>query len=383
MSCTKENGSPKGDGNTPELVSLDDLAGVLSSLPMEIEHLNEVYDAVSASVDNGYDSEYTMSQLFSSPGSGVGSDFLDDRTKAAPKNSYSRPLRELFAEYYSDATKASGSAISAEQYMQYISRSDIQIYWPFSEKWDGRSYPVITFDPLNSDESNIGWYMDENGQMQSMTVTEDVARIRPVWVINNNDDSRHTTIDILKKNNPQWGEGGTVVIGSKAVGASTRAEPVKSLVLKDITLKRPYDSWFRGASELFFKIGSLESFNVTKESDIYLYSPTITDFMVVVRRSEVGKTMELNTLLVSEWTPQLQNSAFMIIEDDGGTITSWNCNAVVKYNSKSYGFEISIPYRSRDDIVWRGQLSRKYIEATSNVTGNFGDVQLTFSIKEL
>ncbi len=383
MSCTKEDNPSDADTNTPELVSLDDLAGVLSSLPMEIEHLNEVYDAVSASVDNGYDSEYTMSQLFGSPGSGVGSDLLDDRTKAASGKTYRRPLRDLFAEYYSEATKASGGSVSAAQYMNYISQSDIQIYWPFAEKWDGRSYPVITFDPLNGDESNIGWYMDENGEMQSITVTEDVAKTRPVWVINNNDDSRHTTIDILKKNNPQWGEGGTIVIGPNQAPASTKAAPVKSLVLKDITLKRPYDSWFRGASELFFKIGSLESFDVSKESDIYLYSPTITDFMVVVRRSEVGKTLELNTLLVSEWTPQLQNCAFMIIEDDGGTITSWNCNAVVKYNSKSYGFEISIPYRSRDDIVWRGQLSRKYIEATDNVTGNFGDVQLTFSINEL
>lgn len=116
---------------------------------------------------------------------------------------------------------------------------------------------------------------------------------------------------------------------------------------------------------------------------MYLYNPSVTDFMVVVKRNQVGKPQELNTVLVSEWTNQLQSCAFMIIEDDGGTRTSWECSAVVKYESKSYGFEVKIPYNSRDDIVWRGSLGRKYIEATNDLSGWFGDVQIVFSIVDL
>ena len=54
------------------LVSLEDVAVMLASLPMESCHLQEVYDAVSASSSNGYDEEYTMRDLFHLPGKGVG-----------------------------------------------------------------------------------------------------------------------------------------------------------------------------------------------------------------------------------------------------------------------------------------------------------------------
>ena len=43
---------------------------------------------------------------------------------------------------------------------------------------------------------------------------------------------------------------------------------------------------------------------------------------------------------------------------------------------------MSIPINSKDDIVWRGQLSGKYINATSNLTGHFGDVDLVFEVVE-
>ena len=72
----------------------------------------------------------------------------------------------------------------------------------------------------------------------------------------------------------------------------------------------------------------------------------------------------------------------MITEDDGGTRTSWKCSAIVKIASKSYGFEINLPFNTRDDIVWRGQLSRRYLEANDNITGHFGDVDLTFELVE-
>ena len=60
--------------------------------------------------------------------------------------------------------------------------------------------------------------------------------------------------------------------------------------------------------------------------------------------------------------------------------SSWKCSATVKVQSKSYGFDLDIPYHDRDDIVWRGTLSRRYFEKNSGITGHFGDVELTFGI---
>ena len=76
-----------------------------------------------------------------------------------------------------------------------------------------------------------------------------------------------------------------------------------------------------------------------------LYNPSVTDFMVVVRRGQLKKDVEVNNILVSEFSDALDRLAFLIIEDDGGTTTSWKCSATVKYNSKSYGFDVEIPYK--------------------------------------
>ncbi len=105
--------------------------------------------------------------------------------------------------------------------------------------------------------------------------------------------------------------------------------------------------------------------------------------MLVVKRSQVGQTIPLNVMLVSQWTEQLDNIVFLLTEDDGGTRTEWKCSAVVKIKSKSYGFEMSLPFNSKDDLVWRGQLSSKYLEKYSDVTSRFGDVDVTFSFLQM
>jgi hypothetical protein len=115
---------------------------------------------------------------------------------------------------------------------------------------------------------------------------------------------------------------------------------------------------------------------------MYLYNPSVTDFMVVMKRGQIGKPLSMNVLLVSNWTDQMVNSAFMITEDDGGTRTEWECTALVRVESKSYGVEMKLPLNSRDDIVWRGQLASKWLEANNCKAGHFGDLDITFEVQE-
>ena len=103
--------------------------------------------------------------------------------------------------------------------------------------------------------------------------------------------------------------------------------------------------------------------------------------MIVVQRSQEGKTLPLNAMLISEWTEQLTHCAFMISEDDGGTWSEWTCTALVRIASKSYGIELSIPFKSWDDIVWRGRLAWDWLEIYRGRTAHFGDVDITFEIE--
>lgn len=372
VSCERSSSDELDDA---ALVSLPELASIFSRLPLEQEHLDEVHVAVTASSTNGYDEEYRMSDLFKAPGSGVGASELETRASSA---AWRNPLRSLLEDYIRSnyATKAD-TGFSAEEFISALTESDAQIYWPYSESWDGKSYPIITYDPGADVSSNEGYAMTMNG-VEKVMVTEEMAREGNVWVINSNDDSSYTSLEMLRRQDPDWGKGGTIIV--TPTKASESDNGVRTLILKDFEMKRNFDCWLAGASEFFVKTGSVEDFKASTEAELKLYSPYITDFMIVVKRSQVNQKIPFNAVLVSEWTDQLDKMAFMIVEDDGGTKTSWSTSATVKIQSKSYGFDISIPYNSRDDIVWRGQVSRKYFEAYSNVEGHFGDVYLTFEI---
>lgn len=113
-----------------------------------------------------------------------------------------------------------------------------------------------------------------------------------------------------------------------------------------------------------------------------LFTPSITDFLIVVKRNQVGVPVPFNAMVFSEWTDLVDSFAFMIIEDDGGTVKDWDCTAFVRVASKSYGVELKIPYHSYDDIVWRGTLGSKWFEAYSDTKCHFGDVDLTFELVE-
>ena len=352
--------------------SLQEVALMLSSLPLGREQMEEVHSAVMASSGNGYDEEYTMKDLFESPGCGVGDQAVGTRSG----QEFQQPLRDLIRQYLSDKNKTKAGeddSAAVEEYIRGMIDSDIQIYWPFSDSWDGKEQPVITFNPGTDAEANIGYMLDGS----KVEVSEAVARERPVWVVNVNDDSAYTSYEMLLKLNPGWGQGGDIYVGSKAAEEEI---DVKSLRLKDFKMNRNYDSWFCGASEFFVKCGLVENFKAKDENELRNYVPTITDFMVVVRRRQLGQKIPFNVLLASEWTEQMEDIAFMISEDDGGTVTSWKVEGTLKVKSKTYGIEIELPIRSRDDIVWRGSLSRRYLQNNSGKVQHFGDVELTLEL---
>ena len=369
--CEKVIVSPAVEEESPSqpAVLLEDVARLLSVLPLGNEQLEEVYDAARASAGNGYDEEYRMQELFSEPGAGVGDKIS---TKA---DGYSRPLRELLREA-ALSTKADGFLEDPEAWLAALESSDIQIYWPFSEAWNGDSFPVVTFDPGGDVGSNEGYSLGTDGKVTKVLVTEEMAREQPVWVVNRNSDAEYKTLEMLRREDPSWGQGGGDLVVSKA---DTDSE-IKTLVLRTFKARRQFDSWFAGASEFWVKIGSIEDFTASTEAELRLYQPTITDFLMVVRRAEVGMDLTFNAVLVSEWTPQLSSAALMIVEDDGGTQTSWKCSATVKYNSKSYGFDLDLPLRTRDDIVWRGNLTRSYIEKYNGQQIGLGDVELVLEL---
>lgn len=364
--CSRMEVYSHGPVSEPRFVTLQEVAQLLSSIPLEEGHLKEVHDAASASASNGYDEEYRMCELFAAPGTGVGA---SAPTKA---ETYAHPLRDALREAMLP-TKADGR--DARAWLDSLALSDVQIYWPNSEEWDGHTPPVITFDPGDGAEQNEGYALLSDGSVKKLMVDEKMADERPVWVVNRNSDAPFKSLELRRREDPDWGNGGGEILVK-----SPSSSEIKTLVLRSFTAHRQFDTWFAGAAEFFVKMGALEDFTASTEAELRLYEPVITDFMIVVRRKWVGKEIPFNAILVSEWTPQLSSAAFMCIEDDGGSRTSWKCNATVKVKSQSYGVELELPLYSRDDIVWRGSLTRSFIERNSGSTVRLGDVDLVLEL---
>ena len=341
------------------------IALVLSQLPIGAEQIGEVHDAVDASSGNGYDEEYTMERLFRLPGSGVGD--AATRAAAAP---YERPLRDLFSEYFRAAAGTrDGSGRQVEDYVNALIDSGMQIYWPYSEDWDGKTTPLITYDPGYSAESNYAYEIriGEGGAqvVDSVVVDEALARTRPVWVVNHNDDSGFTPMDFYLRD----------------AAAPTRAGTShRRLILKDFTMLRNYDSWFGGASEFIITMGRAKNFKADDDLNTYHFDPSITTFTIVVKRKQVGLCLPLETMLMGDLGSD-ETFILLITEDDGGTRTTWKCEMTVKYNSKSYGIELGLPLNQRDDIVWRGPIHASYFQQEDIVHGRFGDVQISFELE--
>ena len=385
--CERPAPAPEDPAGPIPPLTLKGVAQLFSSLPLSSDHVREVRDAVISSSEGGYDEEYMMCDLFEAPGSGVGSGTGGTRSSA-----YAHPLRDLIRDCLSERVRTrsgeDGDA-AVEAFVEALAASGMQIYWPYSEKWDGKTMPVITFDPESAALANVGYEprVDADGTVtvREILVDEGLAQKRPVWVVNANDDSGYVSLEQLRRQDPEWGKGGRVIIGE----APTRAGGVRdggpgdfrTLILKDFTMKQHYDSWFRGASEFWVKCGSVQGFTASTEAELRLFSPTVTDFMISVKRTQLEETLPFDAVIISDWTEQLDSFAFMIVEDDGGTRTSWKVDAIVKVQSKAYGINLEIPYNERDDIVWRGSLSSRYFERYVGDVIHFGGVDVTFELR--
>lgn len=349
-------------------ITLEEVAQLLSTVPLGREQVAEVQEGSTSSAGNGYDEEYRMSDLFAAPGSGVGADLS---TKAS---SYTHPLRELLREAAEARFATKSASGDASAWLDSLAASDVQIYWPGAENWDGSQLPVITYDPGDGAERNEGYELLPDGSVKKLMVDEQMSQERPVWVVNRNSDADYKSLELRRREDPNWGNGGGDILVTKA------DVELQTLVLRSFKAHRQYDSWFSGGAEIMVRVGSVEHFKATTEAEMRQYVPSITDFMIVVRRSQVGEMLPFNAVLVSEWSQQLVSVAFCMTEDDGGTQTTWAASATVKYNSKSYGIDVQIPINSRDDIVWRGSLSHDYIQKYSGKSVRFGDVELVLEL---
>ncbi|MDR0749833.1 MAG: hypothetical protein LBF62_09715 [Tannerellaceae bacterium] len=145
----------------------------------------------------------------------------------------------------------------------FLCKGDVQIYWPYSENWDGKEIPVITYgryDGEDDDVSDVVAYRrtkDSFGKekIESLIVNEEYAKKHPVWVINRNNipysDLPDFNDNMFEKNGVWFYSEKANAVSSSEV--SLRASSSAS-VFKLVSVKctKQYDSWIAGGSEFRF-----------------------------------------------------------------------------------------------------------------------------------
>ena len=157
------------DGYEYDAVTPEAVADALVHLHPDKEICEEVHTAVRKAVSFGLDESYYFCEVLGKENRIT----KVNRNIQAKLNSLptGNSIKEILAKVVED-----------EKYMNHY-----QIYWPYSENWDGNTMPTITFqtEAAVEQEENVGYRIVKD-RIEEVNVDEEYAKQHPVWIINFN-----------------------------------------------------------------------------------------------------------------------------------------------------------------------------------------------------
>jgi len=370
MSCTNTD-EPKTSQiqseKTNQAVSDESkiIAELMTSISLDEDIVNEVFSAVSNGLENGVEESYYFADVLS-----------ESSAKSAPKsrNSVSKlgdEIRQILN------TSRSQTSIDTD----ILSYGDYQIYWPYSEDWDGKTKPVITFVPEDVSQLwNYGFKQTENG-IDTIIVNEEYMETHPVWIINKADIPYD---ELPNFNDGEISKNGISYITRKRIStiessdnqevtSSSRAagEPVYTVYLGQFMADKNYDDVWNGGSEFAIQMGAIENVVITSQEQLRSTNPKITYIRITRSRKDIKnkRWATANAVMSSDWQPNENNAGFCIYEEDQGGTKYWDMSLSIKIKGVDTGFTLKMPYGSGDDYIYRTVYSRNFMFSTNNAAG--------------
>ena len=159
------------DNNVSE--DSENIARLMASIPLNKGIMNEVFSATQNGLENGIEESYYFADMLS-----------ESSAKSASRVSSTSQESILGRELRSLLNKSrSGNQVDID----LLQNGDYQIYWPYSEDWDGKTQPIITFVPKDENQLwNYGYRQTDDG-IETIIVDEEFMESNPVWIINKAD----------------------------------------------------------------------------------------------------------------------------------------------------------------------------------------------------
>ena len=142
----------------------------------ELNEINIIHSSIQRSILFGLDENLRFNEILDNKASKIIGDDL--KRKLLNSNSITKLGINL-------------KSTNSQDLRSFLLENDLQIYWPYSEYWDGVTLPVITFIPEDiTAGSNMGFKAIFEGGVfigiDTIIVDEQFAIENPVWIINRN-----------------------------------------------------------------------------------------------------------------------------------------------------------------------------------------------------
>lgn len=369
-SCSKNSlgepdNAPEETPSQQEVIGdrpVEKAASVIAQMNMTQEVVSQIKEEIEASLNDGRDEVITLNELLN------GRQDEGRVRSSASCESFSTLFRETLNSDLLRSTEAT------EIKEKDLVDAGVNIYWPYSEDWDGHSLPVIAISP--EDETNewcTAYVLKKKNNHfvcdGTIQVNEEYAKKHPVWVVNITEEPlgnkdyifplEKLDSDITKQN----------VNMNDLRSADNKGKKIKTVYLGSLRSTKQHDPWYKGGSEYFIEVSSpkltLTDGKVVKTDD------NVKKCVVEFTRKEISKgvtkTFGFGTPIVTEWQDELNEIAFLMYENDTSVFKeSVNISLSATWNSKTYGLSVKLPFGSGDDMIDKTTYTRNFLFSTNN-----------------
>lgn len=292
MSCSGDDiiGESNHNDTCIETLSKEDVFNLLFQIGIDEDLCSEIHTIVEQEVKLGNDENLVIRNVL-----------VDNQVSRSKNPSI---LRERLLAL-SKKTRSNSSSCNSNL-IENLKNSNVLIYWPYSEDWDGKELPTLVVAPENEDvEECQGWILvNEFGEMKTYPriIDEDYAMKHPVWIIKN-----------AKEVNNDW-EYSVAPLLTRSTSSTDQNTPHPWQVMK-MRVTHQYDTWIAGGSEI----------------DIQVAYPVLTGYVTGLTKYRINFTRkEINDeswksltdiYLNTNWRPEQINNFLVISESDGGKKT--------------------------------------------------------------
>lgn len=266
--------------------------------------------------------------------------------------------RSIIRNFLMDEVSSSNRLMTKN--VEVFDLNGIEIYWPYSDNWDGVSQPVVV---LNTGDDNqyieadktFAYRFVQDGDdvdIETIIVDERYAEENPVWVINHSDVSLSDIVS-LKTGNYE----GTAYVPRK-VADSDRTN-VCELMANTIKSVKQHDDWLNGGSEYiiywFFPYG--------EDQDKLKYNCTS---QIKISRKEIkaGKARTINFVGNFDWAMAQRYNKLKVIEFDPGADINIPIKLSVEVKGVKLSIETKISINKNDERVMEYEIPRSALFTT-------------------